>query len=233
PVLPLFEVIAYNSCLDQSIDGENVTKCYYLETFASSKKEASDLCKSINSSLVTIRDSTENNYLKTIIMFNRDYWTAGIRVIPRTNYFTWENGELFEFTNWASTEPNMDIHSNCISLRNGQWFANRCDEKFAVICEMIQASKNYIENEFGTSLINNFAKEMNTAKDELKSVNNILNEYKKRENRLLTLLNDIIDGKMFVQNDETDANRDERFIGSRARTKRSTSNSNIKQYSDK
>ncbi|RWS07951.1 hypothetical protein B4U80_14732, partial [Leptotrombidium deliense] len=127
----------------------------------------------------------------------------GIRVISKTKYFIWENGEVFDYENWATTEPNMDINANCISYRNGQWFASKCDEKFSVICEKTMASSKYMESESGSSLINKLANEMNTARDSLKAVNEQIKAYKERDNRLTKILSDIHDGKLFIRAKET------------------------------
>ncbi|RWS20842.1 hypothetical protein B4U80_14215 [Leptotrombidium deliense] len=83
----------------------------------------------------TIRDAAGNNYVNASVMLNVDYWTAGVRLTQRENNFTWENGDLTEYENWAASEPKLNFNESCISIRHGQWFLNRCDKKFLVIHE--------------------------------------------------------------------------------------------------
>ncbi|RWS24418.1 membrane-bound C-type lectin-like protein [Leptotrombidium deliense] len=218
--------ISYDSCFMANHRGENISKCYHFEKFGASFTEASEICRSENSSLVSIQDVNENDFLKRKMLFNENYWTAGIRIIQNNDYFTWSNGDSFQFTNWAENEPKRESNANCISIRHGQWFASDCNEKYSVICERTKASKKYMEDELGSSLINKHMISINKATVDLKNLKESIENIYAKDAKIVNALQKIIDGKIFIHMkiDQKGRHKDIKH----ERPKRSRSSSNVR-----
>ncbi|RWS20732.1 macrophage mannose receptor 1-like protein, partial [Leptotrombidium deliense] len=212
------EDVSQHSCLFQSNNAVNYSKCYYFQIVEMTQIEALETCKSKNLGLLTIRDAAENNYVNASVMLNVDYWTAGVRSTQRENNFTWENGDLIAYGNWAASEPKLNINESCISIRNGQWFINRCDKKFSVICEK---KMKYLQNEQKATLTTNTSTNdfITTFRANLSTINKQLDIYKARDNRLIMLFNDIIDGTFFLQNESMKTESYFNFNENKSRTK--------------
>ncbi|RWS20857.1 membrane-bound C-type lectin-like protein, partial [Leptotrombidium deliense] len=190
-IIKEFDITNFRNCVVKYIDDENVTTCYYYyNKDAKTFEEANEVCKSSHSHMLAINDKNENDHIKTFL--HQDYWIGGIRIISRKNYFTWINGEPFEFTNWDATEPKMNYTENCVSYKNRKWFANNCNEKMSFICEEY-FPENYLKKKIGSSLINNLTFAMNVVEMKINEIEDVLENNKQLSSRLSKFLSQIID----------------------------------------
>ncbi|RWS24419.1 CD209 antigen-like protein A isoform X2, partial [Leptotrombidium deliense] len=198
-IITTHDDISYDSCFSARHHGENVTKCYHFEKLSSTFNEASEICRSENSTLVTIQDMEENKFLKNKLLYNQIYWIGGIRIIQDYNYFIWSNGEKFDFTHWAESEPKRDNKANCISILNGQWYASDCNEKHSIICEKTKASQKYLKGESGSALLNQHVISLNNARKGLFDLKEAIDKIFSRDAKIINALQKVLDGKIFIK----------------------------------
>ena len=67
--------------------------------------QAKTKCEELGGHLVTINSAEEQNYLITLtnLSIKKNMW---IGAYPENGFFHWITGEAFDYTNWASGEPN-------------------------------------------------------------------------------------------------------------------------------
>ena len=91
---------------------------YYISDTSDSWTNANSICNNNNANLVTIADSNEYNFIKTIIdSFQVGVWIGLYQDTSSINYsepnggWQWVTGENLTFLSWASSEPNNSTNN--------------------------------------------------------------------------------------------------------------------------
>ncbi|MCI7211676.1 MAG: RICIN domain-containing protein [Ruminococcus bromii] len=121
-------------------------------------EKAEEICKKLGGHLVTITSQDEQIIVNELLEYgNLSFYSIGGKRIGDSNNWEWINGEIFDFTNWATGEPNnVNNIENYLSVFNtsikGYWndSTNSASEGFCngFICE--------VENTFKPSKIENY-----------------------------------------------------------------------------
>lgn len=104
--------------------------------------EAKKRCEELGGHLVTIKDKGEQEFVFRLLQSNKnqkDCW-IGLSDHEKEGSWKWVTGEIVNFTNWASGEPNNgddQEHWAGLSLKTkGAWNdANQKEYKLSFICE--------------------------------------------------------------------------------------------------
>ncbi|RWS19582.1 CD209 antigen-like protein A isoform X2, partial [Leptotrombidium deliense] len=224
-------------CYQKNQSGLIVAKCYYFEKFQVTFKEANELCKSMNATLLSINDEEENEFVNRKIIFNENYWTAAVRIIRNQRLFAFINGEIFDYTRWAKNEPQHGQSLNCVRSTNGLWFASDCSEKYSFICEatFFASNSSNIQSSSlsASSLIDTHSKHLMSLDERTTKANKYLNVLKARDTKIVELMTKIIDGEEI--NGDTQLRRAsnlKRVIGKRSVDTSVTSEQIIKELQE-
>lgn len=145
-------------------------KCYKLVRETKTWFGAIDECSKRNSTVLTIEDQTEQDFVINLLEWSNQYLWIGLQRLSMTqdkeNAFFWESNNEVTYTNWKTGEPYKgdELQTDCVEMQGysdlmnvGTWKTNRCTSERGFICE---ASKdpsipeiestvcppNYVEN---------------------------------------------------------------------------------------
>ena len=131
---------------------------YSIYNIPTTWEKAEEICKKLGGHLVTITSQDEQIIVNELLEYgNLSFYSIGGKRIGDSNNWEWINGEIFDFTNWATGEPNnVNNIENYLSVFNtsikGYWndSTNSASEGFCngFICE--------VENTFKPSKIENY-----------------------------------------------------------------------------
>ncbi|XP_060557845.1 perlucin-like [Ruditapes philippinarum] len=119
--------------------------CYQFFTELKSWPDAKAHCESIESHLVIVMTSDENNFLKSYLRQIRhtqhidQVWMDGDDFKSEGSWI-WDNtGEKFEILDWGPGEPNQNGgEEDCVSFYshdNFRWNDEHCNKNFNFLCE--------------------------------------------------------------------------------------------------
>ena len=95
----------------------------------------SNVCASVNASMLCIRDSLTNDLLTSILSSYGSFW-LGLR---GSGSFEWESGCTSTYTQWAGGEPPSNPYESCAVLDAfggvGSWSAGQCDISLNCLCQ--------------------------------------------------------------------------------------------------
>uniref|UniRef100_A0AC35F6G6 C-type lectin domain-containing protein n=1 Tax=Panagrolaimus sp. PS1159 TaxID=55785 RepID=A0AC35F6G6_9BILA len=119
--------------------------CWILSQLSLNFQDAEKFCQSNNGHLASIHDALSNSQLTASALgaFNgAEFFVGGSYV---QNKWTWSDGTAFDFTDWATNEPNS--HSTCISISvsSGLWYSYDCSAplRFACLTNAISISDTF------------------------------------------------------------------------------------------
>ncbi|CAO4364186.1 unnamed protein product [Caenorhabditis nigoni] len=107
------------------------------------RQNATDWCKSMSSTLVTIRNEEDNTAISTLLQNSTDSVWIGLYCFgnnPSDCYWDDENGSAAPFNKFAKNFPFAEV-DKCVYYKNSgskksQWFSGHCDEdKRLFVCE--------------------------------------------------------------------------------------------------
>lgn len=80
------------------------------------------------------------------------FWTAGSKLVDKKNWIWMTTGEVIEYTNWGSGQPDNPNSELCLELwlfkNKGLFFNDRdCNTKFPFICEESKRRPGSSQNE--------------------------------------------------------------------------------------
>ncbi|VDI30464.1 C-type lectin domain family 4 member D [Mytilus galloprovincialis] len=113
--------------------------CYYLSKEKKSWFEAERYCRTEYSSLVTINDDNENNWLMSKLKAN-NVMSAWIGATDcDSDKWIWSSTFApIKYSNWHSSEPNGYTKENCAAIYkkyNGKWIDGMCKYKSVFVCK--------------------------------------------------------------------------------------------------
>ncbi|XP_067931184.1 lithostathine-1-like [Watersipora subatra] len=115
-------------------------KCYYYSLDAKTWSDARNLCKKMNSDLMSIESKYEQSFLQGMLRADTSgalaYWTGG-NDIDSEQGWKWTDRSPFKYFNWNTGEPNSNGDEDCIEVvqLTGQWNDNNCGALRNFICE--------------------------------------------------------------------------------------------------
>ncbi|XP_018573083.1 macrophage mannose receptor 1-like [Anoplophora glabripennis] len=126
-------------------------KSYYFGIyFTATYLEADQFCRDINMDLVRVQTSEENDKLYKYVQEQTKqdhFWTAGSKLLDKKNWIWMTTGEIIDYTNWGSGQPDNPNTELCLELwlfkGKGLYFNDRdCNVKFPFICEKNKHQQN-------------------------------------------------------------------------------------------
>ena len=117
------------NCLNLQQNDHAVILCPFTAPFAAAR----DDCRQFNTELLTVDDSTDLAFLRSLHPANGgvfvDRWWIGLHDQTSEGQYEWVDGSDSAVTNWASGEPNNDGNEDCVELIDGQarWNDVECD----------------------------------------------------------------------------------------------------------
>jgi len=108
--------------------------CYNFFTYATLDIWAADeYCKDIGGRIASIANKEENDYIFRWALWNS--WIGIHRNQTANNTWSWMDGSLFSYTNWAEGEPQTN-NGNCaiIDYYEGTWKTSMCDPLNYFVC---------------------------------------------------------------------------------------------------
>ncbi|RWS21319.1 pulmonary surfactant-associated protein A-like protein, partial [Leptotrombidium deliense] len=151
--------------------------------------KAVQLCRARNTTLTTISNREENEFITSKVEEDDDYWIAGLRAIPGSANFAWINGESFRYSNWEQFEPKINGIENCVRFKNGFWYSGDCNKELGFICDTKQVS----DKEIGSSVLDKHSKDLNYLRKLIAEHSKFIEEIRKRDERILQMLNNVMD----------------------------------------
>ncbi|RWS09041.1 galactose-specific lectin nattectin-like protein [Dinothrombium tinctorium] len=111
--------------------------------------------------MVSIHSQTENDYVKSIINTNGEYWLGGMQVANRLKSFTWIDGTPFDFNKWGSNQPNDEEIFACLAIvtqSKGFWGDRSCGNRYGQLCQISASSENALFDAYPNHFINGLTK---------------------------------------------------------------------------
>jgi len=102
---------------------------------------ASSSCATYGYHLVSIADSTENDWVDAAVdSYSTEKWWIGLNDQSSEGTWAWDGGESVTYTNWASGEPNdSGGDEDCVQLNrfhpDTTWNDEPCASSFRYVCE--------------------------------------------------------------------------------------------------
>ena len=88
---------------------------------------------------MSIHSEKENKFISELIKNkdNKNFW-IGANDHEREGQWDWSDNSRWDYSNWASGQPNGDDIQNCAHIRgdgNGKWDDTFCELKHNYICQ--------------------------------------------------------------------------------------------------
>ncbi|WAR27593.1 ISP2-like protein [Mya arenaria] len=114
----------------------NEGSSYFVSDEPSDWFTARDRCMDVGATLASIKDQTENTYLKDLLKTygSNFYWLGGSRASPK-NPWLWETGEAWGYEDWEYLKTYLCMGIWVISY-NG-WHDWDCMHAYRYVCEKI------------------------------------------------------------------------------------------------
>ncbi|CAG2240417.1 CD206 [Mytilus edulis] len=113
--------------------------CYYLSKEKKSWFDSERYCRAEYSSLVTINDVNENNWLMSKLKANNVvYAWIGATDCDSDKWIWASTFAPVKYSNWHSSEPNGYTKENCAAIYekfNGKWIDAKCKIKLDYVCK--------------------------------------------------------------------------------------------------
>lgn len=84
----------------------NTNEYYWLSFYKSGAIDARNFCIRMGAELVHIKNESDNDYIKSIIVNETQVWLGGVYTGKST--FKWLTGFNMTYKNWAKNEPTAD-----------------------------------------------------------------------------------------------------------------------------
>ncbi|XP_034144067.1 ladderlectin-like [Esox lucius] len=119
--------------------------CYIYDNTARTWSQAEQNCLYLGGNLVSIHNAGENEAVKDVVFraTNSNPWTwIGGSDLYETKVWFWSDGTKFDYSNWASGEPNNGGGTEHCGQTNyqgaGYWNDLRCELTLPSVCKLRQ-----------------------------------------------------------------------------------------------
>lgn len=96
-------------------------------------EDARKACLDIHSDLVSIHSIAENSFINTTYLAG-NYW-IGLNDKEQEGVFQWSDGTPYKFSIFSPNDVSKGDLSNCVAIRNGEWFDRSCAGTSSRICK--------------------------------------------------------------------------------------------------
>nr|XP_045606294.1 macrophage mannose receptor 1-like isoform X2 [Procambarus clarkii] len=120
-------------------------KCYFASDYEMTWQEARDKCQGFNmeADLVSIHSDDENSFFTELLRHMSDATWLGLKYEDTSAQWGWSDGQLNNYTNWNTGEPNAMDNEWCTEIidypndpSHGKWNNLACTESRAFGCEL-------------------------------------------------------------------------------------------------
>ncbi len=119
------------------------SKCLKVFVQAVGPLEAKQTCERNGATLISIYSAEENEFIFNLLQSDSYpnsgiFWLGGRRNGPGIKDFEWQNGKVFNFTNFGFPPDNWKNNENFVEMvlwRNGSWNDISDSHKNPFICE--------------------------------------------------------------------------------------------------
>ncbi|XP_052701321.1 macrophage mannose receptor 1-like [Crassostrea angulata] len=141
---PVPPALIIGGCPEQFKPSPYNNKCYKLVKETKTWFGAVDECLKRNSSLLSIKDQIEQDFVINLLEWSNQYLWIGLLMQSMTKdkggEYLWESNNEVTYTNWKTGEPF--IKYNCVEMQGysdmmnvGTWKTNYCTAERGFICE--------------------------------------------------------------------------------------------------
>jgi cytochrome b involved in lipid metabolism len=109
-------------------------KCVKLFEELKTWSEKKHVCELNNATLISIHSSEEDHFVRNLVKHKDSVFIGGKRNSD-SNRFEWINGKVFNYTNWANTQPTGEDYI-LMDSNNGEWYDTNA-ESFPFLCQYI------------------------------------------------------------------------------------------------
>ncbi|KAI5627927.1 collectin-12 isoform X1, partial [Silurus asotus] len=117
-------------------------KCYYFSDTSEELnfEEAKEMCKNKTSTMLTIHNEDEQNWIRRQIA-GKGYFWLGLTDLEEENIWKWTDGTLISFKNWKPGQPDNWSHGHeegedCAGLiHEAKWNDFFCTDRIGYICQ--------------------------------------------------------------------------------------------------
>ncbi|XP_030635697.1 C-type mannose receptor 2 [Chanos chanos] len=113
--------------------------CYAFINIKESWSEAEQRCKQVGGHLASVHSNEQYNFLRQLVWTqaseNVRTWIGGTDAFKEGSW-TWTDGTIWNYNNWASGQPNnLDGKQHCLDMNFGEkWNDENCEVTLPFIC---------------------------------------------------------------------------------------------------
>ena len=110
--------------------------CYKAFQEETTWDDAREQCVVLRSDLVSITSSAENSFINTTFLLDKKakVW-IGLNDREKEDEFQWSDGTPFKFSIFSATDISHGRSTNCVSIKNGEWYDQLCASLKPYICK--------------------------------------------------------------------------------------------------
>lgn len=93
-------------------------------------------CLDLKSDLVSITSSAENSFINATFLLDEKVkvW-IGLNDRKKEDEFQWSDGTPFNFSIFSATDISHGRSTNCVLIKNGEWYEHMCSHPKPYICK--------------------------------------------------------------------------------------------------
>ncbi|KAK0406532.1 hypothetical protein QR680_018631 [Steinernema hermaphroditum] len=131
---------ADSSCPSGWFSSADKKKCFHFVDSPLDFNAAQQSCVGLGGNLASIDSKSDNNGLKVPNGISQ-FWLGG-HDVSESGVWTWTDGSVFGYTNWAAGQPSNMFGDDCLLVDGFShlWSSSQCTQKASYLCEAVTGS---------------------------------------------------------------------------------------------
>ncbi|RUS90265.1 hypothetical protein EGW08_001954 [Elysia chlorotica] len=99
--------------------------------------EAKSICEGQGYVLAKVDSQVDQNLVQKLVPYTQRFFWIGLYVNLTNGKFSWTDGSLLDYSNWATGFPGLNLGVACTRIRNfdSRWETSNCTSRLNFMCE--------------------------------------------------------------------------------------------------